>query len=292
MAGLITVGVDGSDRGREALRFALAEAALRGARLRMVQSWSIPPLTASGIGMIPAYGLLRDELADAAEQALVDELEHVGGAPDRRRGRASRRPGRCRRRARRGGGRRRPARGRVEGARRRDGRGPGIRFPGVPPPRSLPGRRGPPHDRPGAAADRRRRRRLARGERRLSRGPATRRACGAGPCTWSAPSRSPGRSRPARSRARRRSWSSGARWPTTPSASSRRHARRRPRTSRSRAKGSSAPPAQALVASAGEDDLLVVGSRGRGGFKSLLLGSVSQYCASHAGGVVVVVRGA
>jgi nucleotide-binding universal stress UspA family protein len=48
--------------------------------------------------------------------------------------------------------------------------------------------------------------------------------------------------------------------------------------------------AQVLIDAVGEDDLLVVGSRGHGGFTSLLLGSVSQQCAHHAPCPVVIVR--
>jgi nucleotide-binding universal stress UspA family protein len=50
------------------------------------------------------------------------------------------------------------------------------------------------------------------------------------------------------------------------------------------------PPAAALIEAAGEDDLLVVGSRGHGGFAGLMLGSVSEQCARHARSPVVVVR--
>ena len=46
----------------------------------------------------------------------------------------------------------------------------------------------------------------------------------------------------------------------------------------------------ALVAASDGADLLVVGSRGLGGFEGLVLGSVSQYCARHASCSVVVVR--
>ena len=48
-------------------------------------------------------------------------------------------------------------------------------------------------------------------------------------------------------------------------------------------------PAQILLDAAGETDLLVVGSRGRGGFKALLLGSVSEQCAHHTTCPLVIV---
>jgi nucleotide-binding universal stress UspA family protein len=49
--------------------------------------------------------------------------------------------------------------------------------------------------------------------------------------------------------------------------------------------------AATLLEAASGADLLVLGSRGRGGFRSLLLGSTSSQCAAHAVAPTVVVRG-
>lgn len=49
-------------------------------------------------------------------------------------------------------------------------------------------------------------------------------------------------------------------------------------------------PSETLIAEARSAELLVVGSRGLGGFKELLLGSVSHQCAIHAPCPVVIIR--
>jgi nucleotide-binding universal stress UspA family protein len=49
-------------------------------------------------------------------------------------------------------------------------------------------------------------------------------------------------------------------------------------------------PVAVLLEEAQDAELLVVGSRGLGGFRGLLLGSVSQQCSHHAPCPVVIVR--
>jgi nucleotide-binding universal stress UspA family protein len=50
-------------------------------------------------------------------------------------------------------------------------------------------------------------------------------------------------------------------------------------------------PAQEIINASGDADLVVVGSRGGGGFAGLLMGSVSTQVVHHAACPVVVVRG-
>lgn len=52
----------------------------------------------------------------------------------------------------------------------------------------------------------------------------------------------------------------------------------------------SGSPSHALVEHSREATMLVVSARGLGVFRSLVLGSVSQYCATHAECPVVIVR--
>jgi nucleotide-binding universal stress UspA family protein len=49
-------------------------------------------------------------------------------------------------------------------------------------------------------------------------------------------------------------------------------------------------PAKTLIEMSRESDLVVVGNRGHGGFKGLLIGSVSQQLLQHARCPVLVVR--
>jgi nucleotide-binding universal stress UspA family protein len=49
-------------------------------------------------------------------------------------------------------------------------------------------------------------------------------------------------------------------------------------------------PTQELIAASGDSDLLVVGSRGGGGFAKLVLGSVTSQVVAHAASPVVVIH--
>ncbi|MGA7988101.1 MAG: universal stress protein [Candidatus Dormiibacterota bacterium] len=90
-AAAVVVGVDGSDGAKEALRWALAEARLRKAPLRIVHAWTYASMgaTTGGYGYLggfdssSALGVENNDLQRAAEE-LVDRLigEVVGDVKD------------------------------------------------------------------------------------------------------------------------------------------------------------------------------------------------------------------
>ena len=80
---LVVVGVDSSDGARAALRFALEEAKLRQATLRVVHTWQFGYIGVSGIeGFSPVVGADLGELRRTAEVALDAVLHEVAADPD------------------------------------------------------------------------------------------------------------------------------------------------------------------------------------------------------------------
>jgi nucleotide-binding universal stress UspA family protein len=76
--GRIVVGADGSEGAVQALRFAIEEARIRGAELRAVTAWHVPPAV-YGSGWAPATTDL-DEFRKLAESALRESVEEAGAA--------------------------------------------------------------------------------------------------------------------------------------------------------------------------------------------------------------------
>ncbi len=70
----IVVGVDGSEHARAALEFAVDEAALRGARLRIVAAWDLAPAVYSG-GFAPGFDQETvDAFRETAETVVREAL--------------------------------------------------------------------------------------------------------------------------------------------------------------------------------------------------------------------------
>jgi nucleotide-binding universal stress UspA family protein len=74
---LIVVGVDGSPGGRSALRFALREAHLRGADVRVVGAWHLPVAAYAG-GYGPGDPDLGAELEKVALHNIEQALDEAG----------------------------------------------------------------------------------------------------------------------------------------------------------------------------------------------------------------------
>lgn len=64
------VGVDGSDGSREALRWAIDEAALRGVAVQAVATWQVPTYAYTGVAVLPPL----EELGEATAEVLADTV--------------------------------------------------------------------------------------------------------------------------------------------------------------------------------------------------------------------------
>lgn len=77
--GKVLVGVDGSDGSRAALRFAIAEAALRDAEVEAVASWQAPAYSYTGVAVMPPVVELSEAASIALKEAIAEEREGLTG---------------------------------------------------------------------------------------------------------------------------------------------------------------------------------------------------------------------
>ena len=77
MAGRIVVGVDGSDGSIEALRWALAEAKLRGDTVDVLHSWHYPYAAYTEVTGMAAGVVSREDLEKVAQEVLDTSVERV-----------------------------------------------------------------------------------------------------------------------------------------------------------------------------------------------------------------------
>lgn len=74
----IVVGTDGSEGARGALEFAAHEAALRGARLRIVTAWGVPSMAyANAFAPTPDVAAVLRKNAHAVSRAALAEAERL-----------------------------------------------------------------------------------------------------------------------------------------------------------------------------------------------------------------------
>jgi len=71
--GTIVVGVDGSEHGERALDWAIEEAKLRGARLRLVSAWHVPAVVYGGPGFAPQLEEPLDKTFEEVAQEVADD---------------------------------------------------------------------------------------------------------------------------------------------------------------------------------------------------------------------------
>ncbi|MGY6499300.1 MAG: universal stress protein [Acidimicrobiales bacterium] len=75
----IVVGVDGSDGSRQALRWAIEEAALRQVPLQAVATWQMPTYAYTGVAVLPPMEELGEATREVLAEAVAQETASLSG---------------------------------------------------------------------------------------------------------------------------------------------------------------------------------------------------------------------